>query len=109
MFSIIDIVGFLFDFFEPGGTNNLLPGRPLEQTRRIQRPRGSGAAVWLTTISGAFVTGGGRTLTDRPLGQFRVKVGLREPDILVCQVRLTDENMDDAIRIQVRGAVLFFG
>jgi hypothetical protein len=37
-----------------------------------------------------------------------VAVGLREPDILVCRVRLTDENMDDAIRIQVGCSVLFF-
>jgi len=108
MFSIISVVGFFFDFFEPGGTNNLLPGRPLEQTRRIIRPRGAGFMVCLNMINGAFVTDGGTSLTQRPLGQFLVRAGFRDPDTLVCRVRLTDENMDDAIRIQVRGAVLFF-
>jgi hypothetical protein len=108
MSSIISIEGFFFDFFEPGGTDHLLPGRPLEQTKSIARPRGSGFMVCLNMINGAFVIGDGNTLGQRPLGQFLVRVGMRDPDLLVCRVRLTDENMDDAIRIQVRGAVMFF-
>jgi|GEM_PF-2451223 hypothetical protein len=108
MFSIVSIVGFFFDFFEPGGPAHLLPGRPLEQTTTIIRPRGAGFMVCLNLISGAFVTNGGGILTQRPLGQFKVSAGFRDPNTLVCRVRLTDENMDDPIHIQVRGAVLFF-
>jgi hypothetical protein len=108
MASILGGEAFFFDFFEPGGPNNLKPGRPLEQSRRINRPAGSGFMVSLSQINGAFVTGGGNTLTQRPLGQFNVRVGVRDPNILVCRVRLTDENMDDPIRIQVGGFVLFF-
>jgi hypothetical protein len=60
----------------------------------------------LNGINSAFVNGA--FLGQRPLGQFRVHVGLRDPDIIVCRVRLTDENMDDAIRFQVHGSVMFF-
>lgn len=108
MFSIVKIDGFFFDFFEPGGPDHLLPGRPLEQTATIVRPSGAGFMVCLNLINGAFVTNGGANLTQRPLGQFNVSAGFRDPNTLVCRVRLTDENMDDPIRIQVRGAVLFF-
>ena len=108
MFSIVNIVGFFFDFFEPGGPDHLLPGRPLEQTTTIIRPTGAGFMVCLNLINGAFVTNGGGVLTERPLGQFLVNAGFRDPNTLVCRVRLTDSNSDDPIRIQVRGAVLFF-
>lgn len=108
MASILGGEAFFFDFFEQGGTNNLLPGRPLEQTKVINRPRGSGFLVSLFQITGAFVTDGGNLLTQRPFGMFHVRVGVRDPNILVCRVRLTDENSDDPIRIQVGGAVLFF-
>jgi hypothetical protein len=109
MSSILSVQGFFFDFFEPGGPDHLLPGRPLEQTTTVNRPQGSGFLVCLNMINGAFVTDGGANLTERPLGQFNVVVGLRDPNIIVCHVRLTDENSDDPIRIQVRGAVIFFG
>jgi hypothetical protein len=105
-FSIVDLIPLSFDFFEPGGPAHLLPGRPLEQTRSFTRPRGSGFFITLSTISGAFVHPDGRTLTQRPLGQFLVTVGVRSPDTIVCRVRLTDENMDDAVSIQVRGALV---
>jgi hypothetical protein len=108
MAIIIGGEGFFFDFFAQGGPGNLKPGRPLEQTKRINRPRGSGFMVSLGQITGAFVSGDGNTLTQRPLGMFNVRVGVRDPDILVCRVRLTDENSDDAVRIQAGGFVLFF-
>ena len=108
MASIIGVTPFFFNFFEPGGTNNLLPGRPLEQTQTVNRPRGSGFVVSLAGFTGAFVTNGGNLLTQRPLGQFTVWTGLRDFNVLVCRVRLTDENSDDPIHIQVQGTVLFF-
>ncbi|WOJ91276.1 hypothetical protein RZS28_08485 [Methylocapsa polymorpha] len=108
MASIVGVAPFFFDFFEPGGPDHLLPGRPLEQTQTVNRPRGSGFVVGLNSFNGAFVTDGGNTLTQRPLGQFEVFAGLRDFNVLVCRVRLTDENSDDPIRIQVSGWVLFF-
>ena len=104
MFSIIDLVPFFFDFNEPGGTSHLLPGRPLEAGQRFTRPRGSGFFIMLTQTNMMFVHPDG-TLTERPLGQMRVRVGVRDPDVIVCRVRLTDENMDDAVRIQVSGVL----
>jgi hypothetical protein len=65
--------------------------------------------VSLASINGFFFTDGGAHLTQRPLGQFQVSAGWREPNTVVCRVRLTDENMDDPIRIQVSGTVLFYG
>jgi len=108
MASIFKVEGFSFTFNEPGGPNHLLPGRPLEQTRQLNRPRGAGMMVSLNSISGSFISGG-TTLGQRPLGQFMVSTGLRAPNTLVCRVRLTDENMDDAIIIHVSCVVLFFG
>ena len=106
MFTIRRFEDILFDFNEPGGTSHLLPGRPLEQSRRFDRERDAGAAVWLTSVNGAFVNGG--SLGDRPLGQIRASVGIRDSAV-VCRVRLTDRNMDDAIRFQVRCTVMIFG
>ncbi len=105
--AVIGIVPFSFDFNEPGGRNNLLPGRPLEQTRRFTRPPRSGFFTVLSSFSGAFVHPGGTTLTERPLGQFHVSLGVGSTgDTIICRVRLTDENMDDAVRISVRGALV---
>lgn len=108
MASIVGVVPFSFTFFEPGGTDHLLPGRPLEQTQTVNRPRGAGFMVSLSGFSGAFVTNGGNLLTQRPFGQFEVFAGIRDVNVLVCRVRLTDENSDDPIKINVRGTVLFF-
>jgi hypothetical protein len=105
MATIDRIDGFSFVFDEPGGTSHLLPGRPLEQTRRVDRPPGSGFAVWLSSFSGSFVSG--TMLRQRPLGQFRVSVGIRDTNVLVCRVRLTDENMDDPVRVRVGACVMF--
>lgn len=106
MTTIAALVPFFFDFNEPGGRDHLLPGRPLEQTRLLERPRNSGFLVALAGFNAAFVNG--NQLTDRPLGQIQVWTGIRNDNELVCRVRLTDENSDDAIRVQVRGSVLFF-
>ena len=107
------IVGFfenVFEFLEPGGTSHLLPGRPLEQSVRIVPPRGvppgAGFFVVLRGFTGAFVDPDGRLLTQRPLGLFSVNVGVRS-GALVCRVRLTDENSDDAIRIIVTAYIVF--
>jgi hypothetical protein len=107
------IVGFfenVFEFLEPGGPNHLLPGRPLEQSVPIRPPRGvppgAGFFVVLRGFTGAFVSPDGSLLTDRPLGQFSVNVGVRS-GALVCRVRLTDENSDDAVRIIVTAYVVF--
>lgn len=108
MASIVDVVPFFFDFVEPGGPDHLLPGRPLEQTQIINRPRGAGFTVSLAGFSGLFFTDGGASLTQRPLGQFEVFTGIRDFNVLVCRVRLTDENSDDPIHIQVSGTVLLF-
>jgi hypothetical protein len=102
---ITNVIPLSFDFFEPGGPDHLLPGRPLEQTRAFERPPGSGFFVALTTVNGAFVHPD-NTLTQRPLGQFLVSLGVRGSNVVVCNVRLTDENMDDAIHIIVRGVLV---
>jgi hypothetical protein len=108
MYSIVNIVGFFFVFDEPGGPDHLLPGRPLEQTTTIVRPSGAGFMVSLASFNGYFYTDGGAHLTERPLGQFLVSAGFRDPNTLVCRVRLTDSNSDDPIHIEVSGTVLFY-
>ena len=67
--AIVGVSEFAFDFFNEGGTNNLLPGRPTTQTASFQPPAGAGAFVCLRTFLGAFVTNGGANLTERPLGR----------------------------------------
>ena len=62
----------------------------------------------LTTVNGAFVHPD-NTVTQRPLGQFLVSLGVRESNVVVCNVQLTDENMDDAIHIVVRGVLVLLG
>lgn len=108
MSVIVNVVGFDFFFDEPGGRDHLLPGRPLEQTRPIDIPSGAGFIVSVAQFSGSFVTDGGVHLTERPLGQFQISVGIRDGNTIVCRVRLTDSNMDDAVKISVRGSVLIF-
>jgi hypothetical protein len=108
MFQILNVVPFFFDFFEPGGTDHLLPGRPLEKALQFDRPRDSGFFVSLTSINAAFVHPD-NTLTQRPLGQFLAWAGVVSPNTLLCRVRLTDENMDDAVHIQISGVVVLFG
>lgn len=102
--SVISFVGADFTFQENSNT----PGRTLEQTRTVTRPPGSGFFVGLNVINGAFTTSDFQHLTERPLGQFFVIVGMRGDNTLVCQVRLTDSNSDDPVFIRVRAFVIFF-
>jgi len=78
--AVVGVSGFSFDFFNEGGPNNLKPGRPTTQTASFTPPRGAGAFVCLSTVLGAFVTNGGANLTERPLGEFEVSVGVRRPN-----------------------------
>jgi hypothetical protein len=102
--------GNTFEFLEPGGPDHLLPGRPLEQSVRIVpptgTPAGAGFFVVLRGFEGAFVSPDGRFLRERPFGQFRVRVGVIS-GALVCRVRLTDINMDDAVFIRVHAFAAF--
>jgi len=106
--SIVGLSSFAFDFFNEGGTNNLLPGRPTTQTASFRPPAGAGAFVCLSTFLGAFVTNGGANLTERPLGEFEVSVGFAGPTTLSCTIRLTDSNSDDPVKVSVRGLIVFF-
>jgi hypothetical protein len=40
--AVVGVSGFSFDFFNEGGTNNLLPGRPTTQTASFTPPRAEG-------------------------------------------------------------------
>jgi len=109
--SVSAIVGFSqfsFVFFNEGGSNNLLPGRPTTQTASFQPPARAGAFVVLRSFLGAFVTDGGVDLTERPLGEFELSVGFAGPTTLSCTIRLTDSNSDDPVKVTVRGFILFF-
>lgn len=76
-----------------------------EKTIAVSRPPGAGFTVMLQDLYYAFTSGA--SLTERPLGQFVVDIGMRG-DNLVCGVRLTDSNADDPVSIEVTAAVLFF-
>jgi hypothetical protein len=84
--AVVGVSGFSLDFFNEGGSDNLLPGRPTTQTASFTPPRGAGAFVCLSTILGAFVTNGGANLTERPLGEFEVSVGFAGPTTLSCAI-----------------------
>ena len=106
--AIVGFSAFAFDFFNEGGSNNLLPGRPTTQTASFQPPARAGAFVCLRSFLGAFVTDGGADLTERPLGEFEVSVGFTGPTTLSCTIRLTDSNSDDPVKVSVRGLIVFF-
>jgi hypothetical protein len=106
--AVVGVSAFSFNFFNEGGTDNLLPGRPTNQTASFTPPRGAGAFVCLSTVIGAFVTNGGANLTERPLGEFEVSVGFSGPTSLSCTIRLTDSNSDDPVKVIVRGLIVFF-
>ena len=97
-----------FVFTERGGRGNLAPGRPLEGRVNFASsvPALPGVA-WHVNFRG-FQSG--FIHTNRPLRLFNITVGLTGPGLttLVCRVRLTDDNMDDAIHIRVFASVLFF-
>jgi hypothetical protein len=98
----------LFDFIAPGGPSHLLPGRPMEQTQPLSFPSGSSLTIALMGVNAIFADDNVVHLRERELGQFRVWTGFRAPNLLVCEVRLTAQAMDQAVRIQVQAIALFF-
>jgi hypothetical protein len=109
--TVLGFQSVAFSFFEPGGRDHLLPGRPLEQTQGLRRPQGAegaGGFILLRGFDARFVTDGGQNLTDRPFGKLRIILGFRDGGIM-CRVELTDENLDDPIKIDVFGLVVFVG
>jgi len=106
--AVIGLSEFTFNFFNEGGPNNLKPGRPTTQTVSYTAPGGAPGFVCLRTVLGAFVTDGGRNLTERPLGEFQVSVFFSGPGRLSCKVQLSDSNSDDPVKITVQGLIVFF-
>ena len=103
--SIVSLVAVSFVFQE--NANN--PGRVLQQTRSVSRPPGSGFFTGLNLFKHSFTTSNFQFLTERPLGEFSVSLGLlADNQTLVCQVRLTDSNQNDSIDIRVGGFIVFF-
>jgi kumamolisin len=101
--SIVSVASQLFTFKENSNT----PGRFLEQSVVVNVPAGAGWFTCIPHVMGAFTSSDFQTLTERPLGQFFVNVGMRGNN-LVCTVRLTDSNSDDPIYIEVSGTVVFY-
>lgn len=83
-------------------------GESEEKIIFVGRPPGSGFIVMLQDLYYAFTNSGASLLTERPLGQFLVDIGIREDNLLVCKVRLTDINADDPVLITVSAGVLFY-
>ncbi len=98
--SVIRVAGHTFHFERRNGDYE-------EKTVAVDRPPGAGFVVMLNTLQYAFVRAGTNTLTERPLGELVARAGLRGNNI-VCGVRLTDSNADDAVSISVNVTVLFF-
>ncbi len=117
--AVVGISAFSFDFFNEGGPDNLLPGRPTTQTASFTPPGGTGeppggggqggvgAFVCLNAFQGSFVTGGVH-LTEQPLGEFEVSVEFSSSTSLSWTIRLTDSNSDDPVKVSVRGLIVFF-
>src|SRR5262245_8646483 len=88
--AIAGLASQRFEFRENSNT----PGRFLEQSVVVNVPSGAGFFCCASQVTGAFTTPNFQFLTERPLGQFHVSVGLRGNN-LVCSVRLSDSNSDD--------------
>jgi len=101
--QVVGVASHLFSFRENSNT----PGRFLEQSIVVNVPAGAGFFTSIASFFGAFTTGNFANLTERPLGQFIVSVGLRGNN-LVCGVRLTDSNSDDPVAIDVTANIFFF-
>jgi len=101
--QVVGVASHLFSFRENSNT----PGRLLEQAIVVNVLAGAGFFTSINYFTGAFTTANFANLTERPLGQFFVSVGLRGNN-LVCQVRLTDSNSDDPVFIDVAANILFF-
>jgi len=106
--SITGFVSVFFDFFNEGGTNNLIPGRPTTQTLTIPNPGNDGFFVTLRGVNAAFVTEAGGALTQRPLGEVKAWLSVPGVNQVACKIMLSDENGDDAIRVQVSGWAIMF-
>lgn len=105
--NMIGTLGHRFEFVEPGGPNNLKPGRPLSQSVAIAMPDRVGFFVMLNGFNHAFVSGS--RLRERPLGQIYAAVGINfEARTLNCNVRLSDSNSDDPVHIIVDVVAVFF-
>jgi hypothetical protein len=101
---------FRFFFFNQGGTDNLLPGRPTTQTVPFMSPPNSGGPlICVSMVNGRFVTDGGAKITQRPLGQFIWNVWVAAAGVLACEIKLSDENLDDPIKVELAGTLLFYG
>jgi hypothetical protein len=101
--SIVNVVSHLFSFRENSNT----PGRRLEQSVVVTIPSGAGFFLCLSTLNGAFTSSNFQNLNERPLGQFMATLGMRG-DNLVCTVRLSDNDANDPIAIDVRALVVFY-
>jgi hypothetical protein len=106
--AIVGFAQYSFSFNNQGGTDNLLPGRPTTQTAAFTPPSGAGAAVFMRSFSGAFVTDGGAHLTERPLGEFEANVFFSGSNRLSCTVMLSDSNGDDPVQVTVSGLLIYF-
>lgn len=104
-FRGFQVVSFFFD--APGGPDHLLPGGPQSQSKPIDLQPGDSVVFALMAVNGAFISDG-VNLGERPLGQMMAELSFAPPNLMVCRVRLTDRNMDDAIRFWVSGMALFF-
>ncbi len=101
--AIVGVASHTFTFKENSNT----PGRQLEQSVVITVPSGAGFFTCIPYLMGSFTSSDFQHLTERPLGQFYVSVGLRGNN-LVCSVRLTDSNSDDPIFIEATATVVFY-
>ena len=108
--GLVGYSSFHFFFFNQGGTDNLLPGRPTQQSLPFMSPPNSGGPlICVNTLNARFVTDGGAKITQRPLGQFIWSVWVPASGVLACTIKLSDENLDDPIQVDVEGTLLFFG
>jgi len=101
--AILSVVPHTFSFRE----NTNTPGRFLEQSAVVDVPAGAGFFTSIFSFTAGFTTPDFQRLTERPLGQLSIGVGLRGNNF-VCTVRLTDSNSDDPIAIDVSALVVFF-
>jgi hypothetical protein len=107
--ATVGVVAHTFEFREFGGPDHLLPGRPLSQSIPINIPPGAGWFVMLRGFGHSFMTNDPpNQLTERPLGEMVAQAGVDVgAGTLVCNVRLTDSNADDPIKIVVDVVVVF--
>lgn len=99
---------FNFSMRTLGERDRRTPGMRRTKTLRYNSPlEGTPHFVVLRSFSGRFVNERGE-LTDRPLGALEVTVGIKEPGLLACTVRLSDKNSDDPVEVSVRGLLVFF-